>query len=49
MSQRRFAILRANIGRELDNPERLVAEAEEWRPHPRRETSPWLCRAKQPE
>jgi hypothetical protein len=32
MSQRRFAILRANIGRELENLERLVAEAEEWRP-----------------
>jgi len=31
MSQRRFAILRADIGRELDSLRRLVAEAEEWR------------------
>jgi hypothetical protein len=32
MPQRRFAILRADIGRELDNLKRLVAEAEEWQP-----------------
>jgi len=31
MSQRRFAALRADISRELDNARRLVAEAEEWR------------------
>jgi len=32
MSQHRFAVLRADIGREMDNLRRLVAEAEEWRP-----------------
>jgi hypothetical protein len=32
MSQRRFAILRADIGREMDNLRRLVAEAREWQP-----------------
>ena len=31
MSQHRFAVLRADIARELDNVQRLVAEAEEWR------------------
>jgi hypothetical protein len=30
MPQRRFAALRADISRELDNARRLVAEAEEW-------------------
>jgi hypothetical protein len=30
MSQRRFAVLRADIARELDSVRRLVAEAEEW-------------------
>ena len=30
MSQRRFAVLRADIARELDNVQRLVTEAEEW-------------------
>jgi len=30
MPQRRFAVLRADIGRELVNVRRLVAEAEEW-------------------
>jgi hypothetical protein len=28
--QHRFAVLRAEIGRNLDNVRRLVAEAEEW-------------------
>lgn len=32
MSQRRFAVLRADISREMDDLRRLVAEAEEWRP-----------------
>jgi hypothetical protein len=32
MPQRRFAALRADISRELDNAQRLVAEAEEWQP-----------------
>ena len=32
MPQRRFAVVRADIGREMDNLRRLVAEAEEWRP-----------------
>lgn len=32
MPQRRFAALRADISRELDNARRLVAEAEEWQP-----------------
>ena len=30
MLQPRFAVLRADMGRELDNVRRLVAEAEEW-------------------
>ncbi|MFC2037435.1 hypothetical protein ACFLYD_05630 [Chloroflexota bacterium] len=30
MPYRRFAVLRADISRELDNVRRLVAEAEEW-------------------
>lgn len=30
MPQRKFAVLRADIGRELDNLKRLVVEAEEW-------------------
>ncbi len=30
MPQPRFAVLRADIGRELDSVRRLVAEAEEW-------------------
>jgi hypothetical protein len=32
MPQRRFTVLRADIGRELENVRRLVAEAEEWKP-----------------
>lgn len=32
MLQRRFAVLRADIGREMDNLRRLVAEAEKWQP-----------------
>ncbi len=32
MVQRRFAVLRADISREMDNLRRLVAEAEEWSP-----------------
>ncbi|HID64391.1 MAG TPA: hypothetical protein EYP49_16865 [Anaerolineae bacterium] len=32
MPERRFAILRADLGREIDNLRRLVAEAEEWSP-----------------
>jgi len=30
MSQPRFAVLRADVRRELDNVRRLVAEAQEW-------------------
>ena len=30
MSQPRFAVLRADIARELDHVQRLVTEAEEW-------------------
>lgn len=32
MPHRRFAVLRADISRELDNVRRLVAEADEWAP-----------------
>lgn len=32
MPQRKFAVLRADIGRELGNVQRLVAEAERWQP-----------------
>jgi hypothetical protein len=32
MPHRRFAVLRADISRELDNVRRLVAEADEWTP-----------------
>lgn len=32
MAQTKFAVLRADIGREMDGLRRLVAEAEEWRP-----------------
>jgi len=32
MSQHRFAVLRADIGQELDHVRRLVVEAEEWLP-----------------
>jgi len=32
MSQRKLVVLRAEIRRELNNVQRLIAEAEEWRP-----------------